>query len=315
MNAFNYMKYFFGNYVCLHITRKCNLRCPYCNTINQPYPDVDFDTWSNEIEYFDDFKIRNISVQGGEPTEYPELFEVLRCIKRRSKAMVSVVTNGCKIMDDPAYRKELSKLVDVLVISINSLSGLTKLGVLSKDFKIIIVNTIIHSQNIRAAPDMVREVSNHKNCFLNFMIMYVDDNLFSTSKNKEFLPPLEEMIQTSKELMRLKVRGYPILGSFGYLKRMPDYVKGWRWKCDPSKVFRSFALNNDARIMVCEGTKPLMFLLSDLKKDRNMIRFKEDVRRVVDNCAGCLFDNKINNSISKFNKFLDYIPLIKTILK
>lgn len=309
------LRNFFGKHLVITITRKCNLSCTYCNVINQKYKDLSFNKWKKEIDKFNSFNVTHIILLGGEPTEYKYLFKVIRYIKRNSKATVSIVTNGIKIIKDNNYRKELSRIgIDSITISINNQSEIKKVKKVLKDFKIVIVNTIISSDSVLDIPNIVKEIAKYKNCFSNLIILQKENNLFSKKENIKKMPSLENIKKVSKKLIYLKLKGYPLLNSFEYLKRMEGYVGGINWKCENQAFNKFFALNNDGQIMVCQGTPPTGFFLSSLDK-KNIKEFKKKVKKITNNCEGCLYDCTFDSSTKRPIKFLEYCLMIPHIIK
>jgi len=293
------LRNFFGKHLVIILTRKCNLSCGYCNVINQKYRDLNFNKWKKESE----------------PTEYKDLFNIIKYIKRNSKATVSIVTNGIKIIKNENYRKKLSGMhIDSITISINNRLQMKKLEKIRKNFKIVIVNTIISSDNVLDVPSIVKDISKYKNCFSNLIILQKENNLFSKKENIKKMPLLKDIKKISKKLIYFKLKGYPILSSFNYLKKMNLYVNGINWKCKNNAFNKFLALNNDGQIMVCQGTPPTGFFLSSLDK-RNIKEFKKKVKKITNNCEGCLYDCTFNNSINKPVKFLEYCLMIPHIVK
>jgi MoaA/NifB/PqqE/SkfB family radical SAM enzyme len=309
------LRNFFGKHLVMIVTRKCNLKCEYCNVINQKYEDIQFKQWKKEIDCFNKFNITHISLQGGEPTEYKDLFKVIKYIKSKSKATISIVTNGIKSIKDPIYRKKLSLIgIDSITVSINKKTRIKEIKEISDEFKIVIINTIISSENVLEIPKIIEEISKCKNCFSNLIIIQKEQNLFSKKENIKKIPSKKDIKKLSKKLINLKLKGYPILTSFEYLKRMNLYVEGINWKCKNNAFNKFFALNNDGQIMVCQGTKPTGFFLSNLNR-KNKREFKIKIKEITKGCKGCIYDCSFNSSTNKIIKFLEYCLMLPRLIK
>ncbi|MFH1787893.1 MAG: radical SAM protein [Candidatus Altiarchaeota archaeon] len=316
MNILKNLRHFTGKHVVVLLTRKCNLSCGWCNVVNQDYPDASVDEWKKEIRLFDKFNVANITVMGGEPTEYQGLFELLSYMKENTRATVSMVTNGIKIRDDGKYREKLADIgLDLLVVSMNSKKELGKLPLYARNFASVIVNTIVSKENIREIPGMVTEVSAYSNCFFDPIVLQTDENAFSKKANEALLPDIEDVKEVSRKLVEMKFLGYLIVSTFSYLNKMPDYVSGWRWKCRKNAFKKFFALNNDTRIMVCQGTKPLDYKLSQLTDPDNMKQFREQVKESAGNCSGCLYNCTYNSSVNPISKLIGFMPMTPRIIK
>lgn len=316
MDILRNIRHFAGKHVVIILTRECNLSCSYCNVIRQDYKDVTAEEWKREIDLFDRFNVKNITVMGGEPTEHPDLPGILRYMRENTSATVSLVSNGIKIREDPSFRKKLSALdLDVLVVSLNTEKELSLLPLYASNFSSVIVNTIVSSGNIGEIPSMIQRISKYVNCFFDPMIMQVDENTFSKRANERLLPGRKDVDELSEKLRRMKLYGCPIISTFQYLGRMGDYVSGWRWNCGKNAFNRFFALNNDARIMVCQGTHPLDFRLSDLADGARMDEFKEKVDDIVSGCGGCLYNCTFNSSVNRISKLLGFAPMAPRVLR
>jgi len=311
----NNLRHLTGSHCLVLLTRKCNLNCSYCNVIRKDYSDVEPERWFKEIDSFNRYNVTNVSVLGGEPTEYDGLFQVLEYMKKKTNATVSLVTNTIKIRSDGEYQKKLGDVgLDSLVVSINNLSDLNLLDEIHKNYNAVIVNTVISKTNISEIGAMIKNAAKYRNVFFNPIMMQVDENLFS-KKTENLMPGEKELKETSKALIKMKLGGYPIMSSISYLKKMPEYSTGWRWKCDPKKAFnRFFVLNNDTRIMVCPSKPPLEYSLSELNEE-NTDEFMGKVKSVVESCDGCFFDCIFNSSLHPIKRLLNHVPYSPRILK
>jgi len=303
-------KHFIGKRIFIFITRKCNLNCPYCNVIRNQYADLSLAEWHEEFKYFDKFRVSTAVLMGGEPTERKDLLEIIKGVKRYSRAKVNLVTNLIRIKSDPAYAMALSQAgLDTIAVSINNFAGLPILADLSPLFKRIVVNTIISKNNIGEIKNIALRVSQYKNCFFSPLLLQVEENYFSSSKTKSDLPDYEDIRRVVKDLIILKLKGYPVSRSFHYLLYMKKYVKGRRWNCKKDVFKRFFAINNDGRLMVCQGTSPLDFKLSQLNRE-NIPDFKKQAKAAAAGCPGCLYDCTFD--IPKvFFHFFEYLIMFR----
>ncbi|MFP4656204.1 MAG: radical SAM protein [Candidatus Woesearchaeota archaeon] len=79
----------------LEITHMCNLDCFYCcNAYDTRKEVLGLEEWKNIlIEAFEQ-GVKKIKITGGEPTMHPHLIELIRFIRERSDADITVITNG-----------------------------------------------------------------------------------------------------------------------------------------------------------------------------------------------------------------------------
>jgi 7,8-dihydro-6-hydroxymethylpterin dimethyltransferase len=95
----------------LEITDQCNFNCPICyaaSHVNGGHRSLD------EIERMLDAvatkkdAVSVLQISGGEPTQHPDLFEILDRVKARSIRHIMLNTNGQRIAEDEAFVRRLS---------------------------------------------------------------------------------------------------------------------------------------------------------------------------------------------------------------
>lgn len=85
----------------LTLNRACNLRCKWCYARNTGYKvadDIDYSLACQIIDLCSDLKIKHITLIGGEPTIYPNLFDVIDYCHNK-KISCGFVTNGLACKD------------------------------------------------------------------------------------------------------------------------------------------------------------------------------------------------------------------------
>jgi MoaA/NifB/PqqE/SkfB family radical SAM enzyme len=103
----------------LMLTRRCNMACPYCHirdnqSDHSELPAVD---WVQILLDLHRFGIRQIVLTGGEPTLHPEIVTIAQ--HARSQFLVSMVSNGILLMQNPMLAENLLPLLDVLSLSVD----------------------------------------------------------------------------------------------------------------------------------------------------------------------------------------------------
>ena len=95
----------------LEITERCNLNCPIC------YAASHLDGHHRSLEEIERMldaiaskndKVSVLQISGGEPTQHPDLFEILDRVKARSIRHIMLNTNGLRIAEDEALVRQLS---------------------------------------------------------------------------------------------------------------------------------------------------------------------------------------------------------------
>ena len=83
------------NQCTITLTRKCNLRCNFCYAKKTEYIEndiIDYDDLKKVIDFCDEARVKYIVFTGGEPTLYPQIFDILEYIKtKKNKIQVAIM--------------------------------------------------------------------------------------------------------------------------------------------------------------------------------------------------------------------------------
>ena len=104
----------------LTLNRACNLRCKWCYARNTGYKvadDIDYSLACQIIDLCSDLKIKHITLIGGEPTIYPNLFDVIDYCHNK-KIHCGIVTNGLIFKNNSFVEKLLNHDVKDVSISL-----------------------------------------------------------------------------------------------------------------------------------------------------------------------------------------------------
>ena len=99
--------------------RRCNLSCTYCNEYDDFSKPVELEEMIRRIDHLGGLGTRIITISGGEPLLHPELYEVIRRI-RKNGALAGMITNGYLLMPDRIERLNKAGL-DHMQISIDNI--------------------------------------------------------------------------------------------------------------------------------------------------------------------------------------------------
>ena len=108
----------------LTVNRTCNMKCPWCyaNNLEESLEtDMDFEKAKKLVDILVKAGFKHITILGGEPTLYTNLFELIRYVSEKG-IRVTLVTNGIKLSDQE-YCEELKHSgVETISISIKGCS-------------------------------------------------------------------------------------------------------------------------------------------------------------------------------------------------
>lgn len=90
----------------IHLTNRCNLKCPHCGLSSGPAPDespIPLDRLAHIIEALEHYGIPNLDLTGGEIFLRPDLFDILE-LARGTRLNLGLLTNGTLVTRDIARR-------------------------------------------------------------------------------------------------------------------------------------------------------------------------------------------------------------------
>ena len=277
----------------LFLTRKCNLACPYCKSISQPFKDIDLESWDKTIDRLHDFGVRVFTLTGGEPLLYSGIMEIVGKIVNDRKSVCWMISNGKALTKETI--DELASLgMQFLTCSLDSFSGH---GVKSRKelldmlayakTKGIICSTlsVITKDNFQEIPAILEEVTRRGIIFDMGLYQHVG-GLFSPSE-KELKPVDMAALESLRKIIRRKKLQTGLVSpSWGYLKESLEKYDSLSWKCS-SDTDRFLVINNNGCMMACQEHEtdiPVLELQS-----LHDPRWRTAKRDAVDACDGCFY--------------------------
>lgn len=103
----------------INLSYACNNSCVFCSVGDRPRRDGDFDRQFSEIRAAWDRGIRLLDLDGGEPTLYPRLFDLIEAARGVGYENITVTSNGRRL----AYRSFATRLAATGVHLLISLHG------------------------------------------------------------------------------------------------------------------------------------------------------------------------------------------------
>lgn len=104
----------------LNVGTRCNLNCKFCYThklLNQSF--LDYNQLKQRIFSYKKLGISKLHINGGEPTIYKSLFELVEFSKSIGFTNLKVITNGIRLKDIKFVEKAKRAGVDSFVISLH----------------------------------------------------------------------------------------------------------------------------------------------------------------------------------------------------
>lgn len=300
----------------LFITRKCNLKCPYCKVINFQFKDLNTDQWQQVIDKLYGWGVRVFSLTGGEPLLRDDLHEIIRHISRTRKAVPWLISNFKNMT-----RKTIDQLADdglfFLTASLDSLKqvgvksdgSILDLLVYAKSRGIICSTiTVLHQGNIQEIPDIMHKVTARGIIFDLGFYQHVG-GMFSPADPSQKVNDLKALETLRKKIRNQKLKTGLVAPSWGFLKTDLQMYREMSWKC-PAERDTYLVVNNDGRLMTCQE------YLSDLNvltiEELDDSRWRSAKQETVQKCRGCYYGcyyQKVN--ILLIDLILDSYSMLK----
>jgi uncharacterized radical SAM superfamily Fe-S cluster-containing enzyme len=96
----------------LEITRRCDLRCPICFADADAGDFLPLETIGAMLDAYqaaEGGKAQVLQISGGEPTQHPQVLDVIALARDKGIRYVMLNTNGMRIAEDPAFARALGQ--------------------------------------------------------------------------------------------------------------------------------------------------------------------------------------------------------------
>ena len=299
----------------IRITRKCNLRCAYCNIPNSNSKELFIEEWKRAIDILEGIGVTDISILGGEPTEYNELAELIKYISKKD-IKTSLVTNAVNNFEI------INRLIDngltSLGISIDTLNYKNSISpykclcgkellekILNTDPKCKIIDyAVLNKKNIKDICKLIEYMSS-KNIYIYFLpFHYGGKDNFEHRKNIDsFAFTTEDDIELYgkyiDKIITMKKNGFLIDNSIDFLEMTKKHIKKLDWKCNGLSEIR---IDSDGKMVCCcdkKGNVNKKYSIFDMKDNNALENFVHDRNIDSSTCKGCLWPSSFEAEIRK----------------
>jgi MoaA/NifB/PqqE/SkfB family radical SAM enzyme len=277
----------------LFVTRKCNLSCAYCKSIDQPFKDIDLATWKQIIDKLYGFGCRLFSLTGGEPLMRKDITDIVRYICKDKKAICWIISNF-GLMTEKKIDELAEAGMQFVTCSLDSLtlkgpkSSATVLDLLefAKNKGIIPSTlTVITKDNIHEVPAILEQITRRGIMFDMGLYQHVG-GLFSPSDASLKVTDQKESFSLIKLLEKTKLQHGLVAPSISYLKSCLNHYEKSDWKCsETSDAF--LVVNNNGNLMVCQEHDSNINILSFASLTDPV--WRKTKRQTVHACKGCTY--------------------------
>lgn len=300
------------------ITRRCNLRCPYCNVPKTNHAELSYDEWTKALDILKKLNVTKIHFLGGEPTLYPRFYDIVKYVIEKTGMECSFTTNGLvsngvvkKIVEDFGTKVGIGVSIDELnldnsISPIKAKSGLKLIDYLQEnkllDQSKIIVYTVLNKKNVDSVLNNITYFSN-KGIYSYILPFHWDkqERFVHRKSNNEnaFVSDndVKKFAETIDKLIAFKNAGGLLSNTAEYLEYAKDHIKNLDGRCS---ILSEIRVNCDGKLMCCcdkNGSVFDKFTIFDLEDDKKLKQFlltQEEDRKI---CDGCLWPSVYESAI------------------
>lgn len=277
---------------CFFLTRRCNLRCPYCKVPLFKKKELNTKEVKLALNIIKKLGTELVVLFGGEPFLRKDLEEIIKYCEKIDLyyALISNSTLPLKFLP-----KNYTASVDTEVLGKNdnelkSIKGLARLLEIKDKIPDPVANIIIYKQNLDRIVPLVKKM-NSLGIWSIIGLVHSGKEDFWMYRN--YCPGMEvkdkeKVKEVCQELLKLKHQGVKIHNVDEYFEMMPNNLD-LKWKC---KEPYYLTIDEDGTLMTCPDFKGSeKFTIFDLPEKWN--QFYKQWQKDKDKCPGCFYNHEI----------------------
>ena len=238
----------------LEITRKCNLRCEFCNLwmVEKKNPELmrsemSTDEIFNIVKDAKDMGVEIVDIDGGEPLLREDVYKIIKEVNRHGMKAV-LATNGT-LITETVTKKLLNSGVSSVLVSLDApvperhdkirgvkgsfkkaVEGIKILRKIGKDGIKIGINSLITRENLELVKmaKFAESLGVDGIRFLPYHLIY-PHNLYSLQNEKLFIkddPEINKLEEEIENLINFIPKTSLYTNSIPFLRGIPDYFRG-----------------------------------------------------------------------------------------
>jgi MoaA/NifB/PqqE/SkfB family radical SAM enzyme len=211
----------------IKITQRCNLHCKHCIWSNRITKDLPLEEWKGIIDNLYGKGVTAIAIEGGEPTLYNSIKEVVEYVKSKNMFVI-FITNGTQDISG-IYPDVFWISIDGMEKSDDKIRGpghfekATKTIIENQDKKIIVLSTIskTNSDDVEAMCKYFSDSNPVFGLMFNFEYQYGDI--------EDVALDAEQRREVAENIIGLKKKYPKVLSSLSYLQTVGKNKKCYPW--------------------------------------------------------------------------------------
>ena len=298
----------------IRLTRKCNMKCMYCNIQSTAREELDIIEWKKAIDIIKKLGAKEIVILGGEPTTYPNVVELVSYISKDANLACNLTTNAYENFE--TVKKLLDAGLNSIGVSIDNLdlknsispikakNGLKLINYLQDNYEMpnITNYTVLNKKNVNSILELIKYMDN---IGVNTYILpfhWGNENSFEHRKNNDLFAfvtqeDLNKYNEVIDKIINLKKNGYKIKNSVEFLEETKKHIAKLDWKCNGLSELR---IDSDGKLACCcdkLGNVNNNFTIFDL--ENRLEEFYIEREKDACNCKGCLWPSSFEAELKK----------------
>ena len=308
--------------VAFSVTNRCDLECVYCNYKSRPQKELTKEQIFNLIDQMANAGVEFLGLFGGEPLIRDDIGEIVSYANHR-RISTSLVTNGMLLRD----RREVLEGLDLLIVSLDGpeeihdknrgkgsfKKALEAIELAGKRIPVWTITTLTNN-NVEEI-DYILNLARRMRFGATFQFLY--HNEYLGRNHKSLMPSHRDCIQAVEKLFYYKRRGYPVVSSLYYLKRLlkwPDFSQNILFypidnlRCAAGKFYCS--IDTDGTVYPCS-------VLIKKREGKNFLKagFSAAFHSLeASNCTACLSSCMTDHSYMFSLKAIFILDVIKKLI-
>lgn len=302
----------------IRLTRRCNMKCMYCNIQDTVRKELGLADWKKAIDIIKELDVGEIVILGGEPTLYPNIIDLVDYIANKKHIKCSLTTNALKNFD--LILELLNSGLNSLGVSVDNLNikksispikaknGLELIDYLIHNYispNINIINyTVLNKNNIDTIFDLIEYMDKKGVQTYILPFHWGNEGVFDHRRdNKKYAFVTKEEVRkynnVINEIIAMKKKGYRVKNSIKFLEISKHYIQKLNWKCQGLSELR---IDSDGKLVCCcdnIGKVNKEFTIFDLKSKNKLEKFYIEREKDAKLCKGCLWPSSFEAELKR----------------
>ena len=289
-------------FVSMNLTNCCDLRCKHCSkSLERNASFIDLDLLKKSFYYFENWRIKQVILTGGEPTLHPNFIDIVKLLKKRNIS-VGILTNGQnsfltkidelkKILDENDF---IQFSVDDILENYSKIRVNGKFDILNKSIKEVLgekfsvkTNTVVNSENYMHLHEIYENLKMMGLTNMRFSPMfYIKESFAKQVNDVETIKSFVKIIEVDQSYNFIS--GIPLSVFYPFVNwfntKFNETLKVGSFLCPANST--SVEMDAFGNIYPCsylEGNRWLYGNILDEKFEKNFIR-KKQLFSVLSNC-------------------------------